>query len=71
MTIKGVKGVLTFAIGGTILALLYFLMSNSSGNTNFLGNYVVILLGFLGFIFVGMWLYAILDDANKSNQNPK
>ena len=71
MPVKGVRGVLTFAIGGTILAFLFFLMINSNGFSinswvhTFSGFYVM-LIGFLGFLFVGMGLYGIVAEANAT-----
>ena len=76
MNFRWVIGVMTFAIGGTILAYLLYLLINSIRNTGigivsgviFPSGIHVIILGFLGFLFVGMGLHAIVEDVNKANQ---
>ena len=65
MVLRGVRGVLTFAIGGTVLALLSYLIMSGIGNNGSFGFYVV-LLGFLGFLFVGMGLYSIVEDSSRA-----
>ena len=68
-----IKGLLTFALGGVLLTILWIVLNfgpnyASEGVTSVLG---AIVIGFLGFLFVGIGLSAIIEDANrKAKQNP-
>jgi ABC-type transport system involved in cytochrome c biogenesis permease component len=59
-----VRGILTFALGGVILSILWFMMRYSIEGANLF--FITIILGFLGFLFIGIGLSAIAEDTGKS-----
>jgi hypothetical protein len=69
---NAIRGIITFALGGLILIFglgfvhLFFVSSPSSIGGLMNG----LLLTFIGFLFIGMGLWGIIQDALGSNQNP-
>jgi hypothetical protein len=65
---NAVKGILTFALGGLLLAFawLFSTLFFTSPPTNSGDIVITLLLAFTGFLFVGIGLWALLQDALAS-----
>ncbi len=66
MTAQGLVGVFSFATGGTLLSVLFFMALFTKGTP-----LLWIAFAFIGFVLVGVGLWLIVQDKKpEAKQNP-
>jgi len=73
---NAIKGIITFALGGLVLAIDLLLAGGKvlTGNSIDLGSVTTgLAVSFIGFLLLGIGLWAMIQDAvaNRTSENPR